>query len=170
MQPLPGKESSMNNFEKQSADEKIKSAHQSEQRSKHIILALRNIMQQMDFHSRRLNKCYGLTVPQIVCLYEIYENGIRTLSTLSKKIYLSMSTLVGVIDRLEEKQFVSRTRDIKDRRIIYLDITEKGREFVTASPYLLHNRLNENLQVLTEDEQIALANSVNLLVNLLKDI
>ncbi len=160
----------MNDIEKKSLDDKITAAQQSEQRSKSIILALRKIMQQMDYHSRRLNKCYGLTVPQIVCLYEIYENGIMTISTLSKKIYLSMSTLVGVIDRLEEKQFVNRTRDIQDRRIIYIDITEKGREFVTASPYLLHNRLNDNLQVLTVEEQIALANSINLLVDLLRDI
>ena len=165
-----GKQSSMNDTEKQEIDEKITTDQLSEQRSKRIILSLRKIMQQMDYHSRRLNKCYGLTVPQIVCLYEIYEHGIMTISTLSKKIYLSMSTLVGVIDRLEEKQFVNRTRDIKDRRIIYIDITEKGRDFVTASPYLLHNRLNENLQILSEDEQIALANSINLLVNLLQDI
>jgi len=81
-----------------------------------------------------------------------------------------MSTIVGVIDRLEEKQFVNRTRDIQDRRIIYIDITEKGKEFVSAAPYLLHNRLNDNLQVLTVEEQIALANSINLLVDLLRDI
>ncbi|RUR20545.1 MarR family transcriptional regulator [Legionella sp. km535] len=160
----------MSDTENQLPDNNIKIAKQSEQRSKRIILALRKIMQQMDFHSRRLNKCYGLTIPQIVCLYEIYENGRMTISSLSKKIYLSMSTIVGVIDRLEEKQFVNRTRDIQDRRIIYIDITEKGKEFVAAAPYLLHNRLNDNLQVLTEEEQITLADSIDLLVNLLKDI
>ncbi|WP_115711066.1 MarR family winged helix-turn-helix transcriptional regulator [Legionella sainthelensi] len=160
----------MNNILKDPNEKKEQHEMQSEQRSKSIILALRKIMQQMDFHSRRLNKCYGLTVPQIVCLYEIYEHGIMTISTLSKRVYLSMSTLVGVIDRLEEKEFVLRTRDIKDRRIIYIDITAKGREFVGAAPYLLHNRLNENLQALDENEQITLANSINLLVSLLKDI
>ncbi|QLZ67758.1 MarR family transcriptional regulator [Legionella sp. PC1000] len=170
MQPLIGIESSMSDIDKKSPDDKITTAQQSEQRSKSIILALRKIMQQMDYHSRRLNKCYGITVPQIVCLYEIYENGRVTISALSKKIYLSMSTIVGVIDRLEEKQFVNRTRDIHDRRIIYIDITGKGKEFVSAAPYLLHNRLNENLQVLTVEEQIALANSINLLVDLLRDI
>ena len=79
----------MSDLQKKSLDDKITAAHQSEQRSKDIILALRKIMQQMDYHSRRLNKCYGLTVPQIVCMYEIYENGRMTISALSKKIYLS---------------------------------------------------------------------------------
>jgi DNA-binding MarR family transcriptional regulator len=160
----------MSDNEKNPLNDKVMAVQQPEQRSKSIILALRKIMQQMDYHSRRLNKCYGLTVPQIICLYEIHENGKMTLSALSKKIFLSMSTIVGVIDRLEEKQFLKRTRDLKDRRITYIDITEKGKEFVSAAPYLLHNRLNENLKVLTEEEQIVLANSINLLVNLLKDI
>lgn len=154
-----------NQLEKKSQDDT-----QSEQRSKRIILSLRKIMQHMDHHSRRLNKCYGLTVPQIICLYEIYDKGIITLSILSKGVYLSMSTLVGIIDRLEEKGLVKRTRDIKDRRSIFIDITEKGKEFVSSSPYLLHNRLNENLKALSENKQIALANAVDLLVDLLKDL
>lgn len=142
----------------------------SEQRAKKIILSLRKIMQHMDYHSRRLNKCYGLTVPQIVCLYEIYENGVMTVSTLSKTVHLSMSTLVGIIDRLEEKGFVTRTRDIKDRRIIFIMVTEKGREFVVSSPYLLHNQLNDNLKQLSESEQINLAHTVDSLVNILKEL
>lgn len=162
----------MNNIDKTARDEKkpVAMSSESEQRSKKIVLALRKIMQHMDFHSRRLNKSYGLTVPQIICLYEIFENGAMTISSLSKKVYLSMSTLVGVIDRLEEKELVNRVRDKLDRRIIFIDITTKGKEFVNAAPYLLHNRLNENLQALKEEEQIALANSVNLLVSLLKDL
>lgn len=160
----------MSTINKDPMEEKNEANPLSEQRSKSIILALRKIMQQMDLYSRHLNKYYGFTVPQISCLYEIYENGIMTLSSLSKRVYLSMSTLVGVIDRLEEKEFVKRTRDIKDRRIIYIDITEKGKEFVSATPSLLHNRLTENLHVLTEEEQITLVHSISLLVNLLKEV
>lgn len=160
----------MNDIEKHVVENEISAAQQSEQRSKSIIIALRKMMQQMDYYSRKLNKQYGLTVPQIICLSEIYENGMMTISSLSKKVFLSMSTLVGVIDRLEEKELVKRTRDLKDRRTIYIGSTEKGRDFVAASPYLLHNKLNENLQVFTEDEQIVITNSINLLVNLLKDI
>lgn len=143
---------------------------QSEKRAKKIILALRKIMHHMDNHSRRLNKCYGLTVPQIICLYEIYEKGMMTLSILSINVHLSMSTLVGVVDRLEEKGFLQRIRDLKDRRIVFLNITDKGTEFVSSSPYLLHNRLNDKLQDLTETEQINLANSINILMNVLKEL
>ena len=160
----------MNSINQSQFEEKTTGDIQSETRAKKIILALRKIMQHMDNHSRRLNKCYGLTVPQIICLYEIHEKGVMTLSLLSKNVHLSMSTLVGVIDRLEEKGFVQRIRNIKDRRSIFIDITDKGTEFVCSSPYLLHNRLNDNLQDLSEIEQINLANSVDILVHVLKEL
>jgi DNA-binding MarR family transcriptional regulator len=160
----------MNPLDQSQFEKKVPIDMQSEHRAKKIILALRKVMHHMDHHSRRLNKCYGLTVPQIICLYEIYEKGVVTISVLSKSVHLSMSTLVGIIDRLEEKGFIKRTRYIKDRRIIFINITEKGTEFVCLSPYLLHNRLHDNLKDLTEIEQTNLASSIDLLVNLLQDI
>ncbi len=143
---------------------------ESKAKSKKIIFALRKIMQHMDNHSRRLNKHYGLTVPQILSLYEIHEKNMITLSELSKNIYLSTSTLVGVIDRLEEKGLVQRIRDVKDRRNIFISISEKGKEFVCSSPYLLHNRLDDNLKTLGLDVQIELERSLDVLVNLLEHL
>ena len=135
--------------------------------SRRIIFALRKIMQQIDHHSRNLDKKYGITVPQLVCLYEIYEKGAMTLSVLSKKVHLSASTLVGVIDRLVEKGFVTRTRDTEDRRATFIEITDKGKTFVSTSPHLLHNQLDDRFQELPEAEQILIANSLDLLVEIL---
>ncbi|MCS5711600.1 MarR family transcriptional regulator [Candidatus Berkiella aquae] len=135
---------------------------------KRIFLALRSIMQSMDSHSRKLNKLFDITVPQIVCLYEIFERGAMTISVLAKSIHLTPSTLVGVIDRLEEKKLVTRMRDVADRRAIFIDITDKGRDFVKNVPQLMHNRLYGSLQSLSESEQILIANSLELLVHLLE--
>ncbi|MBI2792943.1 MAG: MarR family transcriptional regulator [Gammaproteobacteria bacterium] len=136
---------------------------------KRIILALRSIMQSMDSHSRKLNKLFDITVPQIICLYEIFEKGAMTLSVLSKSIHLTSSTLVGIIDRLEEKKLVTRMRDVVDRRAIFIDITEKGRDFVKNVPQLMHNRLYGSLSSLSESEQIIIANSLELLVHILEE-
>jgi DNA-binding MarR family transcriptional regulator len=137
--------------------------------SRRIIQSLRKLMRQMDQHSRNLDRQYGITVPQIVCLYEIYEKGTMTLSVLSKNVHLSSSTLVGVIDRLEEKGFVRRTRNTEDRRVIFIEITPKGHEFIVTSPHLLHNRLDEQFKVTPEAEQIIIANSLDLLVDMLEN-
>ena len=134
-----------------------------------IVFALRKIMQQMDTNSRRLMKNYDITVAQLVCLYEIFEKGALTLSVISKNVHLSNSTLVGVIDRLEEKGLVKRTRNTEDRRAIFIDITKKGRDFLGSSPHLLHNKLDERLISLPEGEKIIIANSLDLLVDILGD-
>lgn len=134
-----------------------------------IVDSLRKVMQQMDTHSRRLMREYDITVPQVICLYEIFERGAVTIAVLAKRVHLSPSTLVGVIDRLEEKKLVRRSRDVVDRRAVFIDITEQGRAFVATSPHLLHNRLYESLQGLTESEQIVIANSLEMLVLMLED-
>jgi DNA-binding MarR family transcriptional regulator len=136
---------------------------------KRIILALRSIMQSMDSHSRKLNKLFDITVPQIICLYEIFEKGAMTISVLSKSIHLTPSTLVGIIDRLEEKKLVTRMRDVVDRRAIFIDITDKGRDFVKNVPQLMHNQLYGSLSSLLESEQIIIANSLELLVHILEE-
>ncbi len=137
--------------------------------AKRIILALRRIMKEMDTHSRRLLKHYDITVAQIVCLYELHERGTLTLSVLSKNVHLSASTLVGVIDRLEERGLVKRARDTQDRRTTFISITAKGKKFVIASPHLLHNRLGEKIAAYSESEQIMLANSLDLLVKIFEE-
>lgn len=134
---------------------------------KRIVLALRRIMKEIDTHSRRLMKYYDITVAQVVCLYEIYEKGAVTLSVLSKNVHLSSSTLVGIIDRLEEKGLLKRTRNLEDRRAVFIDITEKGKQFVQTAPHLLHNRLDDQLKMLSVHEQVIIANSLELLVDML---
>ncbi|HVT62003.1 MAG TPA: MarR family transcriptional regulator [Legionellaceae bacterium] len=137
--------------------------------SKRIILALRKIMQRIDHHSHNLDKQFGITVPQLGCLYEIYEKGTMTLSVLSKNVHLSTSTLVGIIDRLEEKGFVKRSRGTVDRRLSFIEMTAKGIEFIQTSPQLLHNRLDVHFKQLSEEDQILIANSLDILVGILKN-
>ncbi len=134
---------------------------------KRIIFALRKIMQSFDTHSRRLIKKYDITVPQVACLYELFEKGAITVAVLAKNIHLSASTTVGILDRLEEKKMIKRTRDNIDRRSVFIDITDKGREFVVTAPHLLHNRLHEMMENLAESEQIMIANALDMLVHLL---
>lgn len=134
-----------------------------------IILAMRKLMHAVDTHSRKLIKLYDITVPQVTCLYELYEKGTMTVAVIAKNTHLSSSTMVGIIDRLEEKQLVKRTRDTKDRRAVFVDITEKGKEFIQSTPHLLHNMLADRLNTLSEQEQIIIANSLDMLVHLVDE-
>lgn len=133
-----------------------------------IIRLFRKIMQNLDTHSRLLLKEYDLTIPQVMCLYEVFEKGATTVAVLAEHIHLTPSTLIGILDRLEEKKFVKRVRDGVDRRAVYVNITAKGHKFVTDTPYLLHNRLRGDLNALPKSKQIAIAESLNAVLQLLQ--
>ncbi|HEU5048084.1 MAG TPA: MarR family transcriptional regulator [Rickettsiales bacterium] len=133
-----------------------------------IIKLLRKTAQCMDTHSRFLTKQYDLTIPQVMCLYEVFEKGATTVAVLAENIHVSSSTLIGVIDRLEEKRFVKRMRDGTDRRSVYINITAKGHQFVVETPYLLHNRLRDSINALDHKKQLMIADALNTINQLLE--
>ena len=103
-----------------------------------ILQALRRIIHVVDVQSRRVSERHGVTVPQIICLHKIVESGPMTTNALSKEIFLAASTVIGILDRLEAKGYISRTRDSTDRRLVYVDATPEGKVFLENSPDLIH--------------------------------
>ena len=137
--------------------------------TKRIARAMRQMMQYLDTHSRQLLKSQDITVPQVMCLDVLRESGTMTVALLANAIHLSPSTTVGIIDRLEKKKLVKRARGTVDRRSVFVEITDLGRDFVVAAPHLLHNRLKDAMQPLPKSEQIQIANSLDRLVTLIRE-
>ncbi|MGZ4480922.1 MAG: MarR family winged helix-turn-helix transcriptional regulator [Gaiellales bacterium] len=69
----------------------------------------------------------GLTVPQAIALRLLAEAGGReTLGELGRNCDMLPSTLTGVVDRLEQHELVQRERDATDRRLVWIQLTERG--------------------------------------------
>ncbi len=134
---------------------------------KRIVRALRQLMQKLDAHSRQLFNNQDVTIPQVMCLDELHENGALTVTALANAIHLSPSTTVGIIDRLEKKKLVLRTRDKVDRRSVFVEITEKGREFITTTPHMQQNGIHDNIRSLSEHEQVQIANALDTLIQIM---
>jgi DNA-binding MarR family transcriptional regulator len=133
-----------------------------------IFRSLRRIMRAVDVHSRRLAAEFMITGPQLLCLQTLHDDGPLTTSALAKLIHLSSSTAVGILDRLEQKGWVQRERSDRDRRIVLVHITASGEEFLAAAPSLLQERLAAGLQALPETDQLAIAQSLERIVEMLE--
>lgn len=133
-----------------------------------ILQALRRIIRSVDLHSRKLSAQCGLTAPQLVSLMAIIEHGSLTVAELAKEVYLSPSTLVGVIDRLETKGFVERQRDKQDRRKVYVSATAEGKDFSKNAPSPLQETLAYALETLSPLEQSTIALSLERVVCLME--
>lgn len=133
-----------------------------------ILRSLRRIMRRVELSSRDLETTYGVTAPQLICLLAIVERGSLTQAQLAEQVHLSASTLVGVLDRLETKRLVLRQRDPRDRRRINLTPTGAGLHLARQAPPPLQDTLLKGLGALSELEQVAMAASLQRLVDLLE--
>lgn len=133
-----------------------------------ILTAIRRIIRSVDIYSHKLGLTCGVTVPQLSCLLRIAEVGPLTLKDLSAAVDLSPSTLVGIVDRLEQKGLVQRTRSTEDRRQVLITATEEGIILASESPSPLQDKLALALQDLPELERAAITLSIERIVELME--
>lgn len=133
-----------------------------------ILSALRRVIRAVDIYSKKLNTELELTTPQLLCLYVLAKFETMTLTELAKKVSLGVSTVNGIIDRLEAKRYLTRKRSSEDRRKVFLEISPSGKEIVLKAPSLLQDKLSTALSKLPESEQIAIAESLELVVELME--
>lgn len=131
-----------------------------EQNEERILNSLRRITRAIDIYSRKLNLLYGLTTPQLLCLDVLVKDGSMILKDLAKKINLGESTVNGIVDRLEAKDYVTRRRSNNDRRKVFLEVTAAGRDIITRTPPLPQDKLSASLSALSAAEQSSMTNTL----------
>ncbi len=67
----------------------------------------------------------------LCCLWE--EDGLATCS-IGEKLQQVGGTLTGVLDRMEERKLIYRERDVRDRRIWRIWLTDAGKQLQTVLP------------------------------------
>jgi DNA-binding MarR family transcriptional regulator len=133
-----------------------------------ILRALRKIIRSVDIYSKKLVGSHDVTAPQLVCLITIAQEGPLSLTRIAEKVYLSPSTVVGILDRLESKGLVLRARDTRDRRLVNVTATATGRRLASHAPSPLQAGLANALKNLPEIEQATIALSLNRIVDLME--
>jgi DNA-binding MarR family transcriptional regulator len=110
-----------------------------------IVVALRRIVRAIDLHSRRLAQDFGLTGPQVVLLKELTRKGEMHVAELAKSINLSHATVTDILNRLEKRALIVRSRSSSDRRRIVVRPTPDALALVEKSPPLLQERFLNQL-------------------------
>jgi len=98
--------------------------------------------------TRTVAERYGLTGSQLLVLKMLEPKGSISLSELSERIRAKNSTVTGIIDRMERDGLVVRRRSEEDRRVVYLELTPKGKKLATGvkiDPMQLARALLEDL-------------------------
>ena len=67
-----------------------------------------------------------LTTSELLVVEALGRTGKTIVSKVAAECALSLSTMTGVIDRLVKKECVTRERSEEDRRVVLIELTEKG--------------------------------------------
>jgi DNA-binding MarR family transcriptional regulator len=133
-----------------------------------ILQSIRRIIRSVALYSKKLATEHGITSPQLVCLLKLADRGPLSVKGLASEVYLSPSTVVGIVDRLEARGLVRRDRSNGDRRLVLISVTAAGKELVTDAPSPLQDALAKSLRGLSDLERATIALSFERIVDLME--
>lgn len=133
-----------------------------------ILFSLRQLARALDIHSRRLASDKQVTSAQLFALKMLSRDDVDTASTVAGKMHLSASTVVGILDRLEEKDLITRSRDREDRRVVRVTLTPRGRDLIRETPHPVEDLLRRKTDGgLSDSEADWIADALEMLVEAL---
>lgn len=100
---------------------------------------------------------YNLTLSQFGTLEVLYHLGPLCQKTIGEKLLKSGGNITMVVNNLEDRDLVSRSRLESDRRYVSVDLTDKGRELIEEVLPGHVDKIVDIFGVLSEEEQVELA-------------
>lgn len=95
---------------------------------------------------------HGLTDAQWKPLLMIQQGQCRTAAELARLACSDAGAVTRLLDRVEAKGLVRRTRSQADRRVINLELTKEGESAAEVVPHVLADVLNTMLAGFSEAE------------------
>lgn len=108
----------------------------------------------------------GLTAMQWRPLALIRYRDINTPAELARFAHIDTGAMTRTLDRLQAKDFITRSHCVEDRRVVRLELTDRGMQASEHIPAALADTLNEHLQDFDKDEVDQLISFLNrMLIN-----
>jgi DNA-binding MarR family transcriptional regulator len=104
----------------------------------------------------RAVKPLGLTAQQIGVILMLASRRANTPFEMSRAMSYDSGSMTRLLDRLEKKGFIVRTRSDADRRMVKLELTPQGHEAARQLPSLGAAVLNEQLRGFSAADHAAL--------------
>ncbi|MEO0896512.1 MAG: MarR family winged helix-turn-helix transcriptional regulator [Bacteroidota bacterium] len=104
------------------------------------------------------HKINGLEM-EIIQLIEL--EGKKKMKEIGQYFNVKLSTLTSIIDKIEKQRLVKRVNSHDDRRVVFLEVTKKGKKLY--QDYMDHIKLISNMirEEMAEEEITALVNGLD---------
>lgn len=101
-----------------------------------------------------MNKIFEDYIPwnEFLVLRILNRNQKEMVSRVANELNVSNSHITAVAEKLIKKGLVTRSRSTSDRRVVYLEIIDKGKELVAEMEKQNKLYLKERFSTLSEEE------------------
>ena len=136
-------------------------------------------MEEIDENLREINKILNrdlkremirldLGLSHFYILTTLYREKVLSSGNLAKSLDVKNSTITSLVDRLVKLSLVKRRRCERDRRVVLVELTDKGRKLTEKLLTLRKERLKEIVKELPEEKVKEIYESIKRVKEILK--
>lgn len=102
-------------------------------------------------HSAWIEKQCGVSGAQLWVMQELHDQPGLRVGDIAKRLAIHQTTASNLLDSLEKRRYVVKTRDREDQRVVKLVLSDEGEELLLRAPAPARGLLPEALQKLDAD-------------------
>lgn len=111
----------------------------------------------------------GLTHQQMMIIKIVAHNKEINISQICKEMSLSKGTVSGIVNRLEQADYIEKVKYDFDKRNTYIKFSKKGLEFAYEFKEQMNNSFDLLFEDLTDEEYKSVMSGLNILKNKIND-
>lgn len=96
-----------------------------------LVVAVARTYNNLFFQIEKSLQEFDLNISEFGVLEMLYHKGDQPVQKVAEKILVTSGTITYVINKLEKKEFVVRRKCNKDKRVYYVSLTEKGKDYIS---------------------------------------
>lgn len=130
-----------------------------------LFVEIYNDILQIEEQALRKDKLLDLTITEIHTIEAIGIGHKKTMSEIAQMLNVTLGTLTTGINKLIKKGYVERNRTEADRRIVLINLTEKGKAAYKHHEEFHDEMIHTSVNDLTDNEREILITSLGKIKN-----
>lgn len=115
-------------------------------------------------HSAWVEKQCGVSGAQLWVMQELHEHSGLRVGEIADRLAIHQTTASNLLDSLEKRGYVVKTRDREDQRVVKLALSDQGVELLLRAPAPARGLLPEALQKLDVQNLLKLSEGLQALL------
>lgn len=134
-----------------------------------VIKRIKRLKEGMHGNIQKNFREMNLTGPQGMVVGILFKAGSLKIGEIASQMELSMSTVSGIVDRLERSEIITRTKSEEDGRVILVTLTDAFRQKSAVKFKRIEEHWSEKLNQASEEEFDAIITGLDILEKLLME-